>query len=131
MMTAPERSRVQRLEALDRANDVRTKRARLKKDVKAGRRSIDSLLVHPPDYILTMKLFDLLLHVPKYGRVKVSEALKRTRISPSKTIGGMSERQRFELLRLMRQADSERESESAKRQRAYQREYRHQRGIAA
>src|SRR5688572_24693281 len=133
----PERSLEQRLEALNRANDVRTARARLKKDLKAGRRSIDSLLVHPPDFILTMKLFDLLLHVPKWGRVKVTKALKETRISPSKTIGGMSERQRFELLRLMRQADAERESESekrrracerdsqrAERQRAYQREYR-------
>lgn len=100
---APERSLTQRLDALDRANDVRTKRAKLKKDLKAGRGpSIHALLLDPPDWLLTAKAFDLLLHVPKYGRVKVNKVLTQCRISPSKTIGGMSERQRNELVRLLR-----------------------------
>jgi hypothetical protein len=99
---APERSLTQRLDALGRANDVRTKRAQLKKDLKAGRCSIDALLDDPPDYILTAKVFDMLLAVPKYGRVKVNKVLTQCRISPSKTIGGLSERQRKELVRLLR-----------------------------
>ena len=37
---APERSLVQRMEALQRANEIRTKRASLKRDLKAGRVSI-------------------------------------------------------------------------------------------
>jgi hypothetical protein len=99
---APERSLTQRLDALGRANDVRTRRAQLKKDLKAGRCSIDALLDDPPDYILTAKVFDMLLAVPKYGRVKVNKVLTQCRISPSKTIGGLSERQRKELVRLLR-----------------------------
>ncbi|MBA3748929.1 MAG: hypothetical protein H0W96_15765, partial [Solirubrobacterales bacterium] len=66
---APERSRAQRLDALSRANDVRSARAKLKKDLKAGRCTIEDLLRDPPDYILTAKVFDMLLAVPKYGRV--------------------------------------------------------------
>ena len=40
----------------------------------------------------------MLLAVPKYGRVKVNKILQQCRISPSKTIGGLSERQRTELV---------------------------------
>ena len=107
-MTAPERTHAQRLDALRRANDVRAYRARLKRDLKAGRRSIDSLLRHPPEEIATMKVIDLLLHVPKYGRVKVGKALKVCTISPSKTVEGMTDRQRYELLREIRARDAER-----------------------
>ena len=98
---APERSLQQRREALERANQVRTKRAMLKKDLKAGRTSIHQLLAKPPEYVQTAKVFDMLLAVPKYGRVKVNKVLTQCRISPSKTIGGLSERQRDELVRLL------------------------------
>ena len=45
---APERSLVQRMEALQRANEIRTKRAALKRDLKAGRVSIHDLLLESP-----------------------------------------------------------------------------------
>ena len=99
---APERSLKQRREALERANEVRTRRAKLKKDLKAGRESIDNLLTEPPEYIKSMKVSDMLLAVPKYGRVKVNKVLTQCKISSSKTIGGLSERQRDELVRMLR-----------------------------
>src|ERR687893_599249 len=99
---APERSLVQRMDALQRANQIRTRRAQLKRDLKAGRVSIHDLLRSPPDYLETAKVFDMLLAVPKYGRVKVNKILVTCRISPSKTIGGLSERQRTELVSLLR-----------------------------
>jgi hypothetical protein len=99
---APERSLVQRMDALQRANEIRTKRAQLKRDLKGGRVSIHDLLLTPPDYLETAKVFDMLLAVPKYGRVKVNKILVQCRISPSKTIGGLSERQRNELVSLLR-----------------------------
>ena len=98
---APERSLTQRLDALERANEVRTKRAALKRDLKGGRKSIHTLLMDPPDYVETAKVFDMLLAVPKYGRVKVNKLLTQCRISPSKTIGGLSQRQRDELVSLL------------------------------
>jgi hypothetical protein len=99
---APERSLTQRMDALQRANDIRTRRAQLKRDLKGQRISIHALLTDPPEYLETAKVFDMLLAVPKYGRVKVNKILQQCRISPSKTIGGLSERQRTELVSLLR-----------------------------
>ena len=79
-----------------------SRRAQLKRDLKAGRQQIHELLLHPPEYLQSAKVFDLLLAVPKYGRVKVNKILGQCRISPSKTLGGLSERQRGELVALMR-----------------------------
>jgi hypothetical protein len=101
----PDRSLVQRQDALRNANLVRTRRAQLKKDLKAGRVSIDSVLRYPPEYALTAKVFDLLLAVPKYGRVKVNKILTQCRVSPSKTLGGLTEGQRDRVLQLIRHTD--------------------------
>ena len=57
------------MEALKRANDIRVRRAQLKKDLKLG-------------------------------RVKAARFLNQCRISQSKTVGGLSERQRAELIGL-------------------------------
>lgn len=93
-MIAPSRSLAQRLEALERANDVRMKRARLKRDIAGGRKSPEDMLEDPPDEVLTMKVIDLLLAMPKVGRVKANKWLLWCKMSPSKTLGGMTERQR-------------------------------------
>jgi hypothetical protein len=97
---APERSLDQRMEALKRANDIRVRRAKLKKDLKEGTVQIDGVLLDPPDYVETAKVFDMLMAVPKFGRVKAARFLNQCRISQSKTVGGLSERQRAELVAL-------------------------------
>lgn len=99
---APDRSLAQRREALIRANYIRTQRADLKRDIKAGRQQIHEILLDPPEWTETMKVYDLLHAVPKYGRVKVNKILQQTRISPSKTLGGMSSRQRMEIVSMLR-----------------------------
>lgn len=98
----PARSHDQRMRALEAANEIRTRRARLKKDLKAGKVQIERLLLDPPEYLGSAKVFDLMLAVPKYGRVKVNRILNQCRISPSKTIGGLSVRQRAELVASLR-----------------------------
>jgi S13-like protein len=97
---APERSLDQRMEALKRANNIRVKRAKLKKDLKDGRRRIEEILADPPEFVSTAKVFDMLMAVPKFGRVKAARFLNQCRISQSKTVGGLSERQRSELIAL-------------------------------
>ena len=87
--------------ALKRANDLRTARATKEIDLKEGRVSLAALLSDPPEFLLTARVSDLLVAVPKYGRVKASRVLNQARISQSKTVGGMSERQRRELLSLL------------------------------
>ena len=89
---APARSRDQRMDALKRANDIRVKRAQLKRDLKDGQASIEEILRKPPEYVATAKVFDILMAVPKF--------LTQARISQSKTVGGLSDRQRAELIGL-------------------------------
>ena len=90
------------MKALARANQVRTDRAQLKRDLKAKKKFIYNLLLEPPDYIETMKVYELILASPKYGRVKTNKILQQCRISPSKTVGGLSQRQRMELVSMLR-----------------------------
>lgn len=90
------------MRALQRANEIRSKRAKLKRDLKGGKVKIEQLLLDPPDYVLSAKAFDMIVAVPKYGRVKANKILTQCRISPSKTIGGLSERQRAELVEFLR-----------------------------
>jgi hypothetical protein len=88
------------MEALKRANEIRVRRAQLKKDLKDGRLHIEEVLRDPPEYVGTAKVFDILMAVPKFGRVKAARFLNQCRISQSKTVGGLSDRQRAELLGL-------------------------------
>jgi len=88
------------MEALKRANDIRVRRAKLKKDLKDGQVRVQAILGNPPDYVETAKVFDILMAVPKFGRVKAARFLNQCRISQSKTVGGLSDRQRAELVGL-------------------------------
>jgi len=88
------------MEAMQRASQIRTRRAQLKRDLRAGRASVHKLLLEPPDWVETAKVFDMLMAVPKFGRVKAARLLNQCRISQSKTVGGLSERQRTELVEL-------------------------------
>ena len=98
MNTAPARSLDQRMEALQRANQVRSKRAALKADLKRGQASIVTVLDAPPEYLATAKVIDVLMAAPKCGRVKSAKIMETCRVSQSKTVGGLSDRQRRELL---------------------------------
>src|SRR5258708_39319530 len=90
---APVRSLDQRMEALRRANDIRVKRAQLKKDLKSGDVSIGQILGDPPQFVSTAKVFDMLIAAPKFGRVKAAPLLNTCSISQAKTDGGLSEPQ--------------------------------------
>lgn len=93
----PDRTLAQRLVALDRVNTVRTYRARLKRDVQAGQVDVARLFTDPPELVCSMKVEVLLRAVPTLGRVKVARVLSRCGVSPSKSLGGLSDRQRASL----------------------------------
>lgn len=95
-----ERSLEQRMAALRRANSIRTYRAQVKSDLKRGKRSVASVIDDP--VCDTMKLFDVIIAVPKYGRVKVNRIFAHNGISPSKSCGGLSDRQRDAIRDLFR-----------------------------
>lgn len=84
----------QRMEALERANEIRSLRAQLKRDLKGGRKAIEEVLSRPADYLATMTILDLLIWTPKRKRIRASQVLRRCQITPSRTIGALTERQR-------------------------------------
>lgn len=88
---------MQRRETLQRANAVRAQRAQLKRDLKEGRCAVDVLLADPPACVQTAAVAALLLALPKYGPVKINKLLAECRIAPTKTVGGLTPRQREEL----------------------------------
>lgn len=92
----PERSLEQRLGALARANGVRTYRAVLKREIKSdGARALDAFMDGREDpRLMSMKIADLLISMPRMGPVKAGALLRRLAISPSKTLAGMTTRQR-------------------------------------
>ena len=100
---APQRSLDQRIDALQRANHVRSQRAALKDALRQGGTSITAVIEEPPEYLLTAKVLDLIMAAPKYGRVKAARVMERCRVSPSKTVGGLSDRQRRELVEALKE----------------------------
>jgi hypothetical protein len=95
------RSLEHRVIALRQANQVRSARAKLKQDLRAGKVRLEQILATPADYLASAEVFDLLVAVPKIGPVKASRLLTIARISPSKTVGDLSERQRTHLIELL------------------------------
>lgn len=87
----------QRRHALQQANQVRSERARLKRDLATGKVGLVEILAQPPACARTARVGDLLLAVPKIGSVKAGRILSRCRISDSKTVAGLTDRQRTEL----------------------------------
>jgi hypothetical protein len=103
--SAPERSIQQRMDALGRANRIRTRRAEVKRDLAddSSWSKLVELILHgapagddPADFA-TMRVYEALLAARLIGRVKATRLLNRNRISPTKTLGGLTSRQRHEL----------------------------------
>ena len=99
--SAPARSPEQRLRALANANKVRSARARLKRDLAAGQVELARILADPPPYAQSARVRDLLVCVPGIGPARASRALSHCRIAEAKTIAGLSDRQRAELIDLL------------------------------
>lgn len=92
--TAPDRTLTQRREALKIANSVRIERAAVKREIKAGSQWVVDLILDPPPSLYSMKVRKLLLSVRRVGPVKADKLLRAAGVTPSKTLAGLSERQR-------------------------------------
>lgn len=95
---APQRTSQQRLTALEEANRVRFARAAAKRDLKSGERNICELLMDPPEELKGAKVDEMLLAVRGLGRTKVARVLREAGISRSKTLVGLTHKQRDRLV---------------------------------
>ena len=84
------------------ANEIRSARAQLKKELASGKIELARILAQPPEYVRTARVRDVLLGLPKIGSVKAGRILADCGIAPSKTLGGLTERLRTELLNRFR-----------------------------
>lgn len=96
MPVAPSRSHQQRNDALVKANDIRVRRAALKRTLTFDRAV--EVVAEPPPWAAAMKALDLLVALPRIGKIKARETLRACQISDSKTVGGLSDRQRSVLV---------------------------------
>jgi hypothetical protein len=76
-------------------------RAKLKQELRAGKVRLEQILATRADDLASAEVFDLLVAVPKIGPVKAGRLLSVARISPTKTVGELTERQRTRLIELL------------------------------
>lgn len=101
MIQAPTRTQDQRMAALLRANDIRVRRAAVKRSIRQGDVSIVDVIAAPSDCVYTAKVMEMLLAVPRMGSVRAVRFMNSHRVSQSKTVGGLSDRQRGELVKAL------------------------------
>jgi hypothetical protein len=87
----------QYMKALERANEIRIANALLKHAIRAGMVDAADVLRDPPAEALSMPIGALLMAVPRVGDVRMSVLLRRHRVSPTRRIDRLTERERLSL----------------------------------
>lgn len=85
---------MQHMDALRRANDVRTARAALRRRVATGGVTVGEVLADPPDYTATMTIGALLQYQQRWGEARSAALLDPLAVSTTMTIAAMTIRQR-------------------------------------
>jgi len=91
-----------RKKGLERARQVRKKRAEIKDLIKKGKIDIRSLFKDDKlfeKYIMNMKVIDLVGAIPGNGRVNALKILSDLKISPNKKVGGLGKNQKYNFYR--------------------------------
>jgi hypothetical protein len=91
----------QHVQALERANDVRCARAALKRSIADGRTDVSEVLLAPPSIVAKMALGELLMSQKGWGRVRSERFLRSAGLTEIKTLGNLTERQRYSLAALL------------------------------
>jgi hypothetical protein len=87
-----------RKKGLEKARQIRKKRAEIKDLLKKGKTDIRSLFKDVKlfeKYVMNMKVIDLIGALPGNGRVNALKILKDLKISPNKKVGGLGKNQKF------------------------------------
>jgi hypothetical protein len=87
----------QHLQALQRANRVRLARAELKRRIADGEVTASEVIMSSPWEASSMALADVLMSQRRWGGTRCRKFLAMFRISETKTIGSLTERQRLAL----------------------------------
>lgn len=85
---------VQVRSAIRKANDVRTSRARLKRDLARGRANLAKVLLEPPPFLLRADIFTLLKCAPGVGEGRARRILRTVQVSENLPVEKVTERKR-------------------------------------
>jgi hypothetical protein len=88
--------------ALQRANEVRVARAKLKRRVAAGEIDVAEVIASCPWEANSMAVADLLISQRRWGQTRSRKLLAQFPMSERKTVGSMTERQRRMLAAMLR-----------------------------
>lgn len=91
---APHRSTEQRMAALEVAHRVRRARAELKRDLRTRKIDPADIVLDVPEWCRSMRLVDFLTSTPGVGITKASALMRKQNIGASKTLAGLTYRQR-------------------------------------
>jgi hypothetical protein len=80
--------------ALQRANEIRLARARLRAAIASGEIFAASVLLDPPSEARTWRVGEMLMSQRRWGSRRTQRLLARTQISEAKPLGALTERQR-------------------------------------
>lgn len=84
----------QRMEALKHANHIRLSRAQLKREVRAGERAAEDVVLDLPPYCKRMRVMELLRAHRYWGVGKCKQVMDEADVSEIRTLGTLTMRQR-------------------------------------
>lgn len=95
---------MQRSQALERANEIRTRRAELKREIKSGEVLISSVFQGPiPSWLRSEQIGRLLKAVPLVGESRAREVLQSVRLDGMRTIGNLTAHEKAALILRLRE----------------------------
>lgn len=97
-MAVPNLSTEERAQALAKAQEMRTKRMELRKELKSGKVSLTEVLKRDDEVVSRMKVKYLLESLPNVGKITAVSIMEEIGINESRRIQGLGKRQKAMLL---------------------------------
>lgn len=98
-MAIPKLTDAERIAALEKAQEMRSKRTALRKDLKQGKITLPQVLEETEDEVITrMKVKYLLESLPNVGKITAAALMSELNIKESRRVQGLGKRQREKLL---------------------------------
>ncbi|NMA61025.1 MAG: integration host factor [Firmicutes bacterium] len=99
-MSLPHLSQEEKLEALKKAQEMRSKRAELRVQLKQGNLTLQEVLEQADDEVIgRMRVTYLLQSLPQVGKVTSEKVMKEIGINENRRVQGLGTRQKDELLK--------------------------------
>jgi DNA uptake protein ComE-like DNA-binding protein len=98
-MALPQLTEAQRKAALEKAAAARQARAKLREEIKSGKKTFAQVMKDSDNPVVArMKVSTLLESLPGFGKAKAAKIMSELEISESRRVQGLGARQREQLL---------------------------------